>query len=180
MITDEVIILEGKVSTPLDSSQMIFDWDGQLDVELAISVPAYIEANDDRLRKKYLDFVYDLGSEKLFNNRLNDEYIVYKGYSLWWMSTIIEKNLVKSPAISDCIKMLALEEMILKHTPKSIKVFSNNDALIQTISKFAKNFKIQCQVKKTKHPKSLKKYIKSFIHNYLNIRIIDLIHYLFL
>ena len=62
-MTDEVIIIEGKVYIPLDNTQMIFDWDGQLDVDLAISIPAYIEANDDRLRKKYLDFVYDLGSE---------------------------------------------------------------------------------------------------------------------
>lgn len=167
MISSEVIIIEGKISTPLDNSQIIFDWDGQLGVELAISIPAYIEANDDRLRKKYLDFVNDLGFEKLSDKRLNDEYIVYKGYSLWWMSTIIEKNLVKSPAISDCIKMLALEEMILKLTTHSIKVFSNNDALIQTITKFAKNLKIQCQVKKTKHPKSFKKNIKRFIPNYI-------------
>jgi surface carbohydrate biosynthesis protein (TIGR04326 family) len=167
MKSDEVIIIEGKIFTPLDNNQTIFDWDGQLGLDFAISIPAYIEANDNRLRKKYLDFVNDLGFEKLFKNRINDEYIVYKGYSLWWMSTIIEKNLVKSPAISDCIKMLALEELILKRTPKSIKVFSNNDALLQTISKFAKNLKIQCQVKKTKHPKSLKNYIKSFIPNYI-------------
>ena len=39
------------------------------------------------------------------------------------MSTIIEKNMIKSPNISDSIKMLAVEEIIQNSMPATIKLF---------------------------------------------------------
>ena len=79
-----------------------------------ISLPEYVEQNDFRLRGKYLSFI------KKIDDSLNDldngiqKTYKYKGYNLWWMSTIIEKNMIKSPTISDSIKMLAAEEIIEK------------------------------------------------------------------
>lgn len=76
------------------------------------SIPIYVEENSDRLRTKYLAFVHDLGETLVDGKPLKQQFALNHGYNLWWMSLLAEKSPFKSPRIVDCLKLLALDELL--------------------------------------------------------------------
>jgi surface carbohydrate biosynthesis protein (TIGR04326 family) len=128
-----ILLLDDNNKIPYKCSGTAYHWNGLLKEEGAISIPDYIELNSDRIREKYIQFIYELGQKQIYSGRLSDSLITYKGYNLWWMSTIVEKNLVKSPSISDCLKLFALEEIIITENASHIIFFSSNKKLTKAI-----------------------------------------------
>jgi surface carbohydrate biosynthesis protein (TIGR04326 family) len=167
MRIDEIVLIEGKYYKNPNHFRVIYDWDGLLDEKSSISIPTYVETNSLRLRKKYLEFVDDLGYNEFQGKKINDELLIYKEHSLWWMSSIVEKNLVSSPSISDCIKLLALEELFLKNKPKVVHVYSLNGELIDSIKKLTDSLNIKCIIYKGKSRPFLLPSIKQFLPSYL-------------
>lgn len=127
-----VIRTDGQPITGRPDS-IVYHWFGMNQSDGLISIPDYIELHSDRIRKKYVKFIYDL-SEKKINGKNLLEAFTFKGYSLWWMTTIVEKNLVKSPEISDCIKLIALEEIILATKPELLSLSSSKKSLQKAIA----------------------------------------------
>ncbi len=141
-----MIIVEGDYSIKKNRYESAYHWDGRLADQGFISVPEYVEKNDYRLREKYLSFVNQI--DEKFNDLDNGINIYkYKEYSLWWMSTIIEKNMIKSPNISDSIKMLAVEEIIQNSMPATIKLFTSDKKICNSFKDLASKLNIKLVIK---------------------------------
>lgn len=100
------------MKTTIVVSGCLWFWDSHESCEYMKSIPQYVEEHADRLRAKFLAFIYNLGESVLENKRLVEHLNVGSTYSLWWMSLLTEKSLYKSPRIVDCLRLLALEEIL--------------------------------------------------------------------
>lgn len=100
----------------------------------AISVPEYLDKHEDRIRARYNAFIHDLGERKLKSGTTIQQHFQYRsGYNIWWMSLLVEKNLVKSPEISDCLKLFALEEILTQFDPAKVRMYTTNYKLYKTV-----------------------------------------------
>jgi len=131
--SNTMILLADKAQIPELFTGSTYHWDGLLKEKNVKSIPDYIESNSDRIRDKYIQFIYNLGNKQISNNTLSGSLVTYKGYNLWWMSTLVEKNLVKSPEISDCLKLLALEEILLSEKIMHLVFFSLDKKLKEAV-----------------------------------------------
>ena len=95
-------------------------WDEGYQDDRVISIPRYIDQHSSRLKKRYLKFIYDLGETEITKKKLSEYFNYPDGYSIWWASAIVEKSPLKSPEITDCIKLFALGELIELYKPKVI------------------------------------------------------------
>ncbi|MCG9900342.1 MAG: hypothetical protein MH132_10105 [Hydrotalea sp.] len=162
-----MILIEGVVTDQFDSSVPIYHWNGAMSELNVLSLPEYVEKNADRLRKKYIDFIDEMGKSNVNGYRLNDEFIVYRGHSLWSMSTLVEKNLVKSPTISDCIKLFALEELLLQQKVKELHLHASNYQLTKAIKILCNKLAIKIIVKRYRAKKRVKNILKTWIPTFL-------------
>jgi surface carbohydrate biosynthesis protein (TIGR04326 family) len=110
--------------------------------EGASSVPRYLEEHADRLKKRYLAFIHDLGSYRVAGRRVIDHLDAGDGFSFWWMTLLAEKSPFKSPRIYDCLRLLALEEILLADRPESVTLASSDQALVQAILCLCRNMGI--------------------------------------
>ncbi|MGB6352712.1 MAG: TIGR04326 family surface carbohydrate biosynthesis protein [Steroidobacteraceae bacterium] len=109
----------------------------------ASSVPGYLEEHADRLKRKYLAFIHDLGEYRVAGKRVIDHLDAGEGFSFWWMTQLAEKSPFKSPRIYDCLRLLALEEILLAHRPGALTLSSSDRALVQAISRLCRNMGIR-------------------------------------
>ena len=103
--------------------EVTFLWSDNHQSDRVISIPQYIDANATRLRSLYLKFIFDLGNSKILKKRFSDYLKMGDGFNLWHASALVEKSPHKTPEIIDCIKLIALDELIVSHELKN--VFSN-------------------------------------------------------
>ena len=106
----------------------------------------YIEDNSKRLREKYTSLIHEIG-EYQFNGKSIVEHLSdHRGYNLWWMSKISEKSQINSPQIVDCIKVLALEEILINNKIQEVFICgsSKSDQLTETIERLCSNLNISC------------------------------------
>ena len=123
-------------------SKDILLWQSYDSTENVLSIPNYLEKHAERFRAKYLRFIHDLGEHRLKGQRVIDHLDMGDGLSLWWMTLIAEKSPLKSPAIYDCLRILALEEILKEKALPEIKLFSSNKNLGLAIQKLCENLKI--------------------------------------
>lgn len=100
----------------------------------AQSVPAHLEEHGDRLRAKYLAFVHDLGLSTVAGKRVVDHFRQPDGYSFWWMNRVAEKSPFKSRRIFDCLRLLALEEMLVERHVEHVTLQSADRDLAEAVS----------------------------------------------
>ena len=106
------------------------------------SLPAYLEEHDERLRKKYLSFVHELGETVINGKSLIEHMQVSRDFSLWWMSYIAEKSPLKSPRLYDCLRLFALEELLSKKKPSCVQIISADKAVVKSISNLCRSLEI--------------------------------------
>ena len=82
------------------------------------SLLKYVEDNGDRLRAKYLSWVFELGEFKFAEKTVSEHLLLDSNYSFWWMTLLTEKSVYKSP-LSDAIRLIALDEIF---TEKILKI----------------------------------------------------------
>ncbi|MDA7579218.1 hypothetical protein N8725_01185 [Alphaproteobacteria bacterium] len=106
----------------------------------------YIEENDKRLREKYTSFIHDIGEYELNGKSIVEHLADHRGYNLWWMSKISEKSQINSLQIVNCIKVLALEEILIKNKTREVFIcgFSDNSQLTETIERLCSTLNISC------------------------------------
>lgn len=102
--------------------QLIWNWEDNANDGAANSITKYVEENSKRIRSKYISFIHEIGETVYDGKRLIEHMELKPGFSLWWMSMLSEKSLFKSPHIFDCLKLIALEEIIKEERPGAIKV----------------------------------------------------------
>jgi surface carbohydrate biosynthesis protein (TIGR04326 family) len=104
------------------------------------SIPRLVEEQADALRKRFLAWIYDLGEAQIDGMRLIDHLELRPGFSYWWMTLITEKSSAhKSTQIIDVLKLLALEQLIEKHSVSTIILESGNKDLASAFRRWLHN-----------------------------------------
>ena len=136
---------------------VIYKWNGYQQSSNFYSVPAYLEKNSSRLKAKYINFINSLGDTKINEKTINDHLSLKNGYNLWWMSLVAEKSPFKSPKIFDCLRLLALEEIIISQDIKKITLHSSSKILAEAVKILCANLAISFSWHRTKFKKKIKK-----------------------
>lgn len=121
---------------------LVYRWGSYIQDNQSNSIPHYVELNGDRLRAKYLAFVHDLGETKVGNKTLIEHLAFEDKLSYWWMTLFVEKSVYKSP-ITEIIRAIALEEIIMEHNPSKVKLVSNNKILHRTLCELCGSLSIK-------------------------------------
>lgn len=113
------------------------------DLDSAVSIPQWVEDHADRLRQRYLSWVYEIGETQIQGQRVVDHLQLRPGFSAWWMSLLAEKcNFVKSTHIDDAIKLIALIDWISCQTIELVVLVSAKKKLAQCLRVFSKQKRI--------------------------------------
>ena len=99
------------------------NWNRNLVKTKDISLIDNIENNSKNIKKKYLSFIHDLGNKKIKDKSLSNLLVDQRGYNLWWMSLLTEKSYYKSPEITNCLKIIALEKILKEKKNKKFNFF---------------------------------------------------------
>jgi surface carbohydrate biosynthesis protein (TIGR04326 family) len=121
----------------------ILCWRSYSQHDSILSIPGYLEDHAKRLREKYLAFIHELGEYRVRDKRVIDHMDMGDGLSLWWMTQLAEKSPFKSPRIYDCLRLLALEEVLIAIGPKEVLFVSTDEALGQSIQRLCRNLQIR-------------------------------------
>ncbi len=123
-------------------SGLVYSWNGYSERTSAHSLFQYVEAHDERLRRKYLAWIHDLGESQIDGKRLIDHLAFEGTMSYWWMTLFVEKNAWKSPSIIDAIRLLALEEIVTQQRPSKFRLVSASQCLHEVLSEFCQGLGI--------------------------------------
>lgn len=107
------------------------------------SVPRYLEQHAERLRARYLAFIHELGELRIGEQRIIDHLDLGDGFSFWWMTRVAEKSPLKSPRIYDCLRLLALEEMLETLRPASLRLIGADRDLARAVRQLCSQLKIR-------------------------------------
>jgi surface carbohydrate biosynthesis protein (TIGR04326 family) len=147
-----------------DVSEKIFLWRSYNEKKNVFSIPGYLEDNAERLRNKYISFVYDLGKSHLRKKSIISHLDLGDGLSLWWMSLLSEKSPFKSPKIYQCLRLLALEEILIAKKPRNLILVSSDKSLFLAIERLCQNLSIKVNWQKCKTEKDSNNFRKIY-HN---------------
>ena len=112
---------------PLVKGPLVVSWDGYVQNEDILSLLCQIDENKVRFRLKYTNWIASLGNYQVDGKTIVDHLSLEHGFSMWWMSLLVEKSIWKSPAIIDALRIFALEEILLERKPKGLELVSDND-----------------------------------------------------
>ena len=102
------------------------------------SVPRYLENHGERLKARYLAFIHELGEFQLEGKRIIDHLDLGGEFSYWWMTHLAEKSPYKSPGIYDCLRIMAVEEILIDRSSTELVLYSTSDILAQAIRALCK------------------------------------------
>lgn len=126
-----------------NASDIICNWEGYHEGVNSISLLKYVDLHRDRLRHQYLKWINDFGETVLGNKKVVDLLEIDEGFSYWWMMLFAEKNPWKQPTIMDAIRLLAFEEILIRHKPANLKLVSSNKKLNETVKRMCEGLNIK-------------------------------------
>ena len=135
-----------------------------------ISIPKLVEENSDKLKKRYLSFVYSLGEEKLEGKKLSEHFKINAEFNFWWTTLIAEKcNFAKSPQINDIIRLMMLQDLCYKKKLSQIHLETDKKELMLCLKSFCESEGILFTYSSTrpKRSSSFLKYVFSMTPYYL-------------
>jgi surface carbohydrate biosynthesis protein (TIGR04326 family) len=127
---------------PIDGMEGVLLWQSYTNISSIFSIPRYLEDHAERLRAKYLAFIHDLGESRIKGKRIADHLDVGDGFSFWWMTKLAEKSPFKSPRIYDCLRLMALEEILLERRPQKLTLRSLDHDLASAMRILCRSLKI--------------------------------------
>lgn len=107
------------------------------------SVPRYLEAHAKRLRSGYLEFIHDLGEHSINGKSVAGHLDLGDGFSFWWMTRLAEKSPFKSPQLYDCLRLMALEEILVERGPAQLVLHGAPKDLSEAIEILCRNLGIR-------------------------------------
>lgn len=155
-----LILWDSDVDLPEQTVGITYTWNGYTEGDGYFSLLRYVDNNDRHLRDKYLAFTYALGECEINEKRVIDHLKFDDGLSFWWLTTFVEQHFNNIP-ISDAIRLLAFEEIIMLHTPQKILLVSSSLVLHQVISNLCQKLGTEYEWKKQK--------LHSFVFNKKNV-----------
>ena len=78
----KTLILWDSREDPSGHAGLIYNWNGYAEKDSLFSLLRYVEVNGDRLRKKYLGLINDLGEAQIQGKRLVEHLDLGEGFSL--------------------------------------------------------------------------------------------------
>ena len=128
------VVVWDKKSLPFsDLGGDIILWSRFANDSSSISLPTYLEDHGEYFRAKYLAFVHDLGVTHVNGKSVIDILESGDGFSFWWMTLLAEKSPIKSIRIYDCLRLFALEEILLDLKPDSLFLVTSDPELVLAI-----------------------------------------------
>jgi surface carbohydrate biosynthesis protein (TIGR04326 family) len=118
------------------------------DGQRMISLPRLVERNADRLRARYLAWIFDFGSAKIGEKSVIGQLSIRPGFSYWWMTQLAEKSYGKSPRLYDAIRLLALEDLARQYGVRRISVVTADNVLQEVIETWGHRAGIEIEVQR--------------------------------
>ena len=146
----KILIWDSTKQPPKFEGRIVF-WrsSGSTGSLMDVSIPSLIEENSDKLKARYLAWIYDLGQLTIQDSHTIDILKIRKNLSYWWMTPIAEKfNYSKSPQITDALRLMAFDMWASNHGIKELEVLSSNSELIDCLLKWSKSRNLQFKVLK--------------------------------
>ena len=160
----ELILWDSSRPAPLNEGK-VYTWNGYFQKNSVCSILRYIENNDEQLRKKYIEFIFDMGESTINGKRIIDIFTIEDNLSFWWLTPFVEKNPWKCPEIAEAIRFFALEEILLTQKPSSLKLVSENKNIHIIVHDLCKNLNIEYNYKLNSNDIDNIKYDKKQSHN---------------
>ncbi len=145
------LVIWDQQKLPVGISQEVLLWQSNDSREAFLSIPGYLEKHAERFRVKYLKFIHELGESSIKGKRIVEHLDTGDGFSIWWMTLLAEKSPFKSPAIYDCLRLMALEEILKENACSEIKLFSADQTLRLALQKLCENLEIKFSWKVLHH-----------------------------
>ena len=145
-------VLWDQAGDPPATTDKILCWRSYDRRDSISSIPQYLEDHADRLRKKYLAFIHELGEHQIGGKRVIDHLDMGDGFSLWWMTRLAEKSPFKSRRIYGCLRLLALEELLLESGASAVTLASDDQLLAQAIRRLCENLGLGFRLETTRKP----------------------------
>lgn len=120
--------------TEVTRGRKIFDWNNYAEQNSVISIPLYLETHSNRLRARLITLLADLGALEINGKSFSEHLEVTSGFSLWWMSLPVEKSLPKSPQLFDCLRLMALEELLETDRANGVEFVGGNKIVADAIN----------------------------------------------
>jgi surface carbohydrate biosynthesis protein (TIGR04326 family) len=120
----------------------VLNWCRYADDPGRTSIPRYLEDHGERLRARYLEFINDLGEQRIDGRRVVEHLDLGDGFSFWWMTWLAEKSPFKSPRIYDCLRLMALEEILVTARPVRLALHGADKDLSLAVHKLCRNLNI--------------------------------------
>ncbi len=109
------------------------------------SIPAYVEANAERLRDEYLKFIHAFSLTEVAGKSIADHLDAGDGFSMWWMTRLAEKSPFKSPGIYSAIRLLALADIVRARKTARVAIDTGDDDLAEAIFALCESMGVACE-----------------------------------
>jgi len=130
-----------------NAGNAFWSWNECEDDEGVKSLIHYVEQHAEILREQFIGIINNVGQSFIDNKSVVEYFEVSPGFSIWWMSLLAEKSLYKSPHITDCIKVLALEKIIKESKTETIELYNIEPSIVDIISTLSKKIGVSCIIK---------------------------------
>jgi surface carbohydrate biosynthesis protein (TIGR04326 family) len=124
--------------TPADSADLQILWNAWVAPEgvRCVCIPQLVEDRAESLRRRYLHWIGDFGRRAIAGKSLIEHMEIRPGFSAWWMSHLFEKSILKSPEITQAIKLFALEDCLNEEAIARVILHTRNPRLAECIRRF--------------------------------------------
>jgi len=109
-----------------------------------ISLPTYIEQNEEALRRRFLEFVYEVGQYRVAGRTVIERLQIDEDFSYWWLTLFALRRTHPDSGIPETIKLLALEEIVKKMNISEITINIQEPRARRCIKDFCLNLEISC------------------------------------
>ncbi len=109
-----------------------------------ISLPTYIEQNEEALRRRFLEFVYEVGQCQIAGKTVIERLQIDEDFSYWWLTLFALRRTHPDSGIPETIKLLALEEIVKKMNISEITINIQDLRARRCIKDFCFNLGIPC------------------------------------
>lgn len=150
-LNSSVLILDSD-SVDMVEEDLVFLWKNICENRSGneISIPKLVEENSEELRKCFFGLIYDLGQTLIKKKSVIKWLEIRNGFSLWWMTILVEGNYEKSTVFYDIIRLFVLEELLKQINPRKVVLVSNNKALKLVVKALSNSLNIEFRWRKSK------------------------------
>jgi surface carbohydrate biosynthesis protein (TIGR04326 family) len=124
----------------------VYRWSGYQEDGQVCSLLRYVETHDQRLRARYLAWIHALGEARTRGQRVVDHLAGSDGLSFWWLTPLVEQSPWKSPAITDAIRLLALEEIVIASGARRMRLLNARPALRAAVGALCTRLRVDLEI----------------------------------